>query len=54
MYSFLYSNAAKYFPVQSYPNVVLIIAKYQHMADSVRDKNLNLAAALTELMKLRS
>lgn len=53
MYSFLYCNAAKYFQPNTYPNVVLIIAKYQHMSDSVRDKNLNLAACLTELMKLR-
>lgn len=50
MYSFLYNNAAKYFAPAAYPNVVLIIAKYQHMSDSVRDKNLNLAACLTELM----
>lgn len=53
MYSFLYNNAAKYFKSEQYPQIVLIIAKYQHMADSVRDKNLNLAACLTELMRLR-
>lgn len=54
MYSFLYHNAGKYFQLNVYPNVVLIIAKYQHMSDSVRDKQLNLSACLTELMKLRS
>jgi len=54
MYTFLYNNAAKYFKPEMYPQMVLIIAKYQHMSDSVRDKNLNLAAALTELMRLRS
>ena len=53
MYSFLYNNASKYFAENVYPNVVLTIAKYQHMSDSARDKNLNLAAALTELMKLK-
>jgi DNA polymerase III delta prime subunit len=53
MYSFLYNNAAKYFKPQVYPSVVLSIAKYQHMSDSCRDKNLNLAACLTELMKLK-
>jgi len=53
MYSFLYNNASKYFKPESYPNVVLIIAKYQHMSNTVRDKNLNLAAACTELMTLR-
>lgn len=53
MYGFLYNNAAKYFIQKSYPQVVLIIAKYQHMSDSVRDKHLNLAACCTELMKLK-
>lgn len=54
MYTFLYNNAAKYFAAQHYPMVVITIAKYQHMSDSVRDKNLNLAACLTELMKVKS
>lgn len=53
MYSFLYKNASRYFKPEKYPNMVITVAKYQHMADSVRDKNLNLAACLTELMKLR-
>ena len=53
MYTFLYKNASRYFKAEQYPGVVLAIAKYQHMSDSVRDKNLNLAACLTELMKLR-
>lgn len=53
MYTYLYNNAAKYFKPEVYPNVVLTIAKYQHMSDSVRDKNLNLAACLTELMKVK-
>jgi DNA polymerase III delta prime subunit len=52
MYSFLYKNAGKYFKPDSYPNVVITIAKYQHMAETSRDGNLCLAAALTELMKL--
>ena len=54
MYSFLYKNAGKYFKPDQYPNVVLVIAKYQHMSDGVRDKQLNLAACLTELLKFRS
>lgn len=53
MYSFLYHNAGKYFKQASYPNVVLVIAKYQHMSGSVRDKHLNLSACLTELMSLK-
>lgn len=53
MFSFLYKNADKYFKTEKYPNLVIAVAKYQHMADSVRDKHLNLAACLTEVMKLR-
>jgi DNA polymerase III delta prime subunit len=52
-YSYLYKNASKYFKPEKYPSVVTTLAKYQHMSDSVRDKNLNLAACLTELMQLR-
>lgn len=53
MYSYLYKNASKYFKPEAYPQMVLTIAKYQHMSDSVRDKNLNLAACLTELIKVK-
>ena len=53
MYTLLYNNAAKYIKPEMYPQMVLIIAKYQHMSDSVRDKNLNLAACLTELIKIK-
>jgi hypothetical protein len=53
MYSYLYNNASKFFKPDVYPNMVLVIAKYQHMSDSVRDKNLNLGACLTELMNLK-
>lgn len=54
MFTFLYKNASKYFKPEHYPNVIVTIAKYQHMASSVRDKNLNLSACLTELMKVKS
>jgi DNA polymerase III delta prime subunit len=54
MYSYLYKNAAKYFSPAAYPKVIVTIAKYQHMSSTVRDKNLNLCAALTELVSLRS
>lgn len=53
MFSFLYKNADKYFKTEKYPNLIITIAKYQHMATSVRDKHLNLAACLTEVMKLK-
>ncbi len=54
MYTYLYKNASKYFQPTNYPKVIVTIAKYQHMSSSVRDKNLNLAACLTELVGLRS
>lgn len=53
MYSYLYKNASKYFQPNTYPKMVITIAKYQHMSDSVRDKQLNLSACLTELISLR-
>lgn len=54
MYSHLYKNAAKYFAPGNYPKVIVTIAKYQHMSSTVRDKNLNLCACLTEIVGLRS
>jgi DNA polymerase III delta prime subunit len=53
MFNYLYKNAAKYFKSDSYHFIVLIIAKYQHMSSGVRDKNINLAACLTELIQYR-
>ncbi len=53
LYNFLYKNASKYFTANNYPKVIVTIAKYQHMDSSVRDKNLNAAACLTELVGLR-
>jgi len=51
MYNYLYHNAEKYFKPESYPNVIIILAKYQDMAVSAINKNLTLAGCLTELMK---
>jgi len=53
MYSFLYNNAGKYFEPNKYPNIVLSIAKYQDMSEGARDKNITLAACLTELMQIK-
>ena len=53
MYTFIYKNALKYFKTVDYPNVIVIVAKYQHMDDTVRDKNLNAAACLTELVRFK-
>lgn len=54
LFTFVYKNASKYFSDQHYPNVIVTVAKYQHMAATVRDKHLNAAACLTELTKMRN
>lgn len=54
MFSYIYKNASKYFAPGNYPKVIVTIAKYQHMSSTVRDKQLNLAACLTELCGLRA
>ena len=54
MFSYIYKNAGKYFSPGNYPKVIVTIAKYQHMSSTVRDKNLNLCACLTEIVSLRS
>ena len=48
MYTFIYKNINK-FP--NMPGTIMTVAKYQFQASSVRDKNLNLSACLTELMQ---
>ena len=48
MYSFLYKNVEQYFGSNA-PKVIITIARYQHMASTVRDKHLNLMACLTEI-----
>jgi len=53
MYKYLYQNGGKYFDQSKYPELIVTIAKYQHMSASVRDKALNLAACLTELIRLK-
>ena len=46
MYSYLYKNMSMF---KNQPNALILIAKYQHMSESVRDKNLNLSACLSEI-----
>ena len=53
MFSFLYKNYAELFKQDQIPGAIVTIAKYQHMSSSVRDKNLNLGAALTELLRFK-
>ena len=52
-YTYIYQNAGKYFNPDKYANVVVTVAKYQEWSGNVRNKNLNLAACLTEIMGLR-
>lgn len=53
MYGFLYKNYTELFKPDQIPGAIVTIAKYQHMSSSVRDKNLNLGAALTELLRFK-
>ena len=53
MYGFLYKNYSELFKPEHIPGAIVTIAKYQHMSSSVRDKNLNLGAALTELLRFK-
>ena len=48
MYSFLYKNIGQYFSAKA-PKAIITVARYQHMASTVRDKHLNLMACLMEL-----
>ena len=48
MYSFLYKNIGQYFNAKA-PKAIITVARYQHMASTVRDKHLNLMACLMEL-----
>ena len=48
MYSFLYKNVSQYFGNKA-PKAIITVARYQHMASTVRDKHLNLMACLMEL-----
>ena len=48
MYSFLYKNIGQYFNTKA-PKAIITVARYQHMASTVRDKHLNLMACLMEL-----
>lgn len=50
MYSHLYKNASTIFPNAGYPRAIVVIAKYQDMSTNVRDKHVNLAACMTELI----
>jgi DNA polymerase III delta prime subunit len=54
MYTYLYNNARRYFKSEAMPQAIIAIAKYQDMSSNVRNKNLNLAACLTELIPCRS
>jgi len=49
IYTELYENLDK-FPIEKHPNIVLILAKYQANDSLVRDKIVNTAACLTEIM----
>jgi len=49
MYSYMYKKLSSF---KNLAGSVIIIARYQFQSSSVRDKNLNLSACLTELMNV--
>lgn len=50
IYKKIYDSLYTYFKPDSIPQAVLILAKYQYQAAFVADQELNLVAALTEIM----
>lgn len=50
LYRQFYDNASQYFKAASIPQLVLILAKYQHQAAFVADHEINNAACMLEIM----
>lgn len=50
LYRLFYDNAVQYFKPHSVPQLILILAKYQHQAAFVADPEINNAACLLEIM----
>ena len=50
LYRMFYDNAVSYFKPASIPQLILILAKYQHQAAFVADPEINNAACLLEIM----
>ena len=50
LYRQFYDNASQYFKAASVPQLVLILAKYQHQAAFVADHEINNAACMLEIM----
>jgi len=49
IYTYIYDNIDK-FPMEKHPAIVIVLAKYQANDSLVRDKMVNTAACLTEIM----
>jgi len=50
VFRYIYDNVYKYLDTSAIPQAVIILGDYQFKAAFVADKQLNLAACLTELM----
>ena len=46
----LYDNASEYMEASTIPNLILVLADYQYKAAFVADRELNIMAAMTEIM----
>jgi hypothetical protein len=51
LFHLLYEKTADYLEAKSVPELVLILADYQHRAAFVADAEINIMAALTEIMR---
>ena len=50
IFRLIYDNSSTYLKPNSIPQLVLILADYQHKAAFVADQEINLVACLTEMM----
>jgi hypothetical protein len=50
LFRLFYDHAAQYFEPASIPQLVLVLGEYQYKAAFVADAEINIAAAMTEIM----
>lgn len=50
LFRFFYDNATKYVAKETIPNLIVTLAEYQYKHSMVADPEINIAAALTEIM----
>lgn len=53
LYSYLYQNCDKLFPLQHYPKIIILLAKYEYESLGSREKHLQLTACLSQIMQFK-